>query len=210
LNAVSGICEDLYILGDLFAYWYEHPQINFENPALEAVKEFRRSGKNVYFVYGNRDFAAGSKFQEASGVNSIGDDIVLLSASRKILLTHGDKFAKKDIRYQIWKRLIRSPAAKFIFKSLPVGFAVAVADRLKNIGKNRPKYEDKIADMIVKGAAEAFEEYDDIVTGHAHFKAEREFILSNKTKRLYILPEFRFPGEVLLLKDGEFTYKYID
>jgi UDP-2,3-diacylglucosamine hydrolase len=213
LKAAETKCDNLYILGDFFTYWYEHAGVDFysKNPALRALKEFRDKGKNVYFIYGNRDFAAGEYFQKYSGVNFIGAELVISDYNKKIYLTHGDIFAKKDIRYFIWSRLIRSSLSSFIFKHLPVGYAIHLADRFKEVGSNRPNRNQIISDIMLKGAISYLKkEYDAVVAGHAHMKVSKTINENNHVKQIHILDEFKFPGEFLFLESGELSYKYIE
>lgn len=208
LDSIKESCSELYILGDLFTYWYEHSGVDFysRNPALKAIKEFRNTGKSVYFIFGNRDFAAGEYFRKASNVDFIGPYLKIQSGNSTIFLTHGDLFAKKDIRYQLWRLFVRSPIAVLAFKSLPVGYAIYLADKIKEAAKG-PVLNDIVGNMIVSGAKAWFRKgYDVIVSGHAHLKYYHKYNFEGRLGELYLIPEFKFPGEFLTLKDGEFKY----
>lgn len=199
-------------MGDLFAYWYEHPKVDFysKNPALKAIKNFKNKGKKVYFLYGNRDFTADKYFKKYSQVDFIGPDLTIKSGNKKILVTHGDIFAKKDIRYQIWRRFIRSKFALFVFKRLPIGSAIKIVDQAKKIGKGQPIKQKIIADIIEKGVKPWYKKgFDSIVAGHAHYRIEREYFIKGKKRELHIVPEFKFPGEFLTLEKGDFDYKQV-
>lgn len=210
LNAIESECDSLYILGDLFSYWFEHPKIDLasKNKSLKALKVFSGKGKKVYFVRGNRDFTVGAEFMRLSGIKNISDELKISSGSQRIILTHGDFLAKRDIRYQIWRRFIRSPVAAFVFKSLPMSSAVKFADKCRSIGKNRPEKSAEVAFMIAEEAKKRLlnDEADTLIAGHAHYSFENSFTVNGKKKRIIILDEFSFPGEYLTLKSGEFSY----
>ncbi|MEA3505879.1 MAG: UDP-2,3-diacylglucosamine diphosphatase [Elusimicrobiota bacterium] len=203
--------DRLFILGDLFTYWYEHPKVDIygSHPAFRALRNFRSRGKKVYFLRGNRDFMAGPFFKKHSKVNFIGDSYIINTPQKRIYLTHGDMLAKKDIRYRMWSAFIRFPLASFIFKRLPVESAIALVDRFKEVGKKAPASEEVIAEMITEEARRQFKkESDVIITGHAHYRVSKCFTINKKEKFLYILPEFSYPGEFLFLNDrGELTYR---
>ncbi|NLB35545.1 MAG: hypothetical protein GX817_07035, partial [Elusimicrobia bacterium] len=204
--------SELYILGDLFAYWFEHPGVDLASgdKNLKALKEFVSSGKKVVFVRGNRDFTVSTKFKEASGIEKIVDDITVKSGDRKIFMTHGDFLAKRDIRYQIWRKFIRSPIAFFVFRHLPMGAAVKFADKCRGVGKNRPAQSQRVAEMISSQAEKILKTGPDaLVAGHAHWRLDKTFKHKGRLKEIFILDEFRFPGEFLTLKDGEFSYRHI-
>ncbi|MGM0441864.1 MAG: UDP-2,3-diacylglucosamine diphosphatase [Elusimicrobiota bacterium] len=203
--------DRLYILGDLFTYWYEHPKVDFysKNPVLRALKE---KEIEVFFISGNRDFMAGKFFKKYSKVEFLGSELNLKFKQGKIFLTHGDKLAKKDIRYQIWRKFVQSPFSAFIFKRLPVGYAISVVDNFKKVGKSNPKKEKQIARMIVNGARKKFQknrDIDIIISGHAHYKLEKSIKIENENKKLIILPEFKFPGEFLVMDQGRLNFKHL-
>ncbi|MGM0567949.1 MAG: UDP-2,3-diacylglucosamine diphosphatase [Elusimicrobiota bacterium] len=213
LNKVSQRFEKLYILGDLFSYWFEHPRLDLSanNPAVKALRKVSEKGLKVYFIYGNRDFAAGEYFKANSGVKFLGESLVIDCAAGKAFLSHGDNLVKQDIRYQIWRRIIRSPWAAFIFKNLPVSGAVAFADAVKRKGKGKISYKT-VASMIEHRVPEEFRKgYDVIIAGHAHYKMQKHFNIDGQKKFLYLLPEYSYPGEFLVLNDkGEFDFKRVE
>src|SRR5437868_462328 len=52
---------ELYILGDLFEFWYEYRRALFEiyRNDLEALESAARAGIKIFMLFGNRDFAYG-------------------------------------------------------------------------------------------------------------------------------------------------------
>ncbi|MFH1416373.1 MAG: metallophosphoesterase [Elusimicrobiota bacterium] len=210
LEFIKKDCSNLYILGDLFSYWYEHKKIDFysDNPVLNAIGDFVQNGKKAYFIVGNRDFAAGKFFKQYSKVEYIGETLDIQTGSgKKIFLTHGDMFAKKDIRYAIWKKFIRSPFASFAFKKLPVGFAIKVVEMFTRVGQSRPERKKAIAEDMLDFAVPYFSKgYDAIVAGHAHFEIDRKIGIDGREKEFHILSEFEFPGKFLILNDSGLEY----
>ncbi|MDA3793233.1 MAG: metallophosphoesterase [Elusimicrobia bacterium] len=203
----------LYILGDLFTYWYEHPKVDiyFDHPAFKALRNYNRDGGEVYFLRGNRDFMADKIFKKNSDVEFIGNQSTIKTSDKNLFLTHGDMLAKRDIRYRIWSAFVRFPLASFIFKRLPVEAAIAVVDRFKKVGKKEPTAEAVIAEMITKEAVKQFKnKCDVIITGHAHYRISKDYNINGEKKTLHILPEFKYPGEFLTLNEkGKLDYKYL-
>ena len=211
LEHISGKFSRLYILGDLFAYWYEHPGVDLcsANPGLRALKDFSESGHEVYFIYGNRDFTAGESFRRYSGVSFIGPELDITSGGKKIHLCHGDSLAKRDIRYRIWKALIRSRISLFVFSRLPVGAAVSLADTFKQVGKNR-KYAAEAVNVMAAAEARKIiisRNIDALISGHTHLRHEESFQHRGRKRQVFILPEFSFPGDFLTLDKGKLSYE---
>ncbi len=213
LNKVEEEFQKLFILGDFFSYWFEHPKfdLGLMNPALKSLKELSKKGIKIYFIPGNRDFAAGSFFKKHSGVSFIGEKKTVKCRAGKTLLCHGDGLAKKDFRYQLWRKIIRSPGASFIFKNLPVSGAIAFADTIKKRGQGKIS-QQKVARMIEEGVIAEFKKgYEVIIAGHAHFKMHKKYVIKGKEKNLYLLPEYKYPGEFLVLDNkGRFRFKSLN
>jgi len=211
LESVKPVCSDLYILGDMYMYWFEHPNLTDQlyNPGLSLLKNFSKSGRRVHFIYGNRDFTAGDYFKKHSGVHYVGKSAVLRSGEKNVFFEHGDGLAKRDVWYQLWRFFIRSPVSFFVFKRLPAGAAITLVDKIKKIGKNNAAADRVIAEMITEGAENVIKNYgyDSVVAGHAHLKYEKFFKWEKKTREIYIVPEFNFPGEFLVLERGRFEYR---
>ena len=180
------------------------------NPALRALREFSASGKKVYYIYGNRDFAAGRFLQEHSEVTFLGEEMELRTAEERVYLTHGDRFAKKDFRYTVWRWMIRSRLSSRIFSNLPVGYAIKLADSFKKVGKKRAPMDQRLPKVMQESAMEFMKKgYDTVILGHAHRKGSLEYEYNGKKKKIFILDAFKYPGEFLVLDNDKFGYRSI-
>ena len=212
LDDIHDECDTLYILGDFFTYWYEHEGVDFysKNPALAALKEFSDSGKKINYIYGNRDFAAGRFLQEYSGADFLGEEMELQTSGGRVYLTHGDRFAKKDFRYAMWRWMIRSRLSSSIFRNLPVGYAIKLADSFKQVGKKRPPMKTQLVEVMLESAKEFMEKgYDTVIMGHAHQNIAVEHGGPSKKKKIFVLDEFKYPGEFLVLEENKFSYRSV-
>ena len=83
---------ELYILGDLFEFWYEYRKQIFELYAkdLLALENAWQAGVKI-FLFGNRDFAYGRYVNKRFGATVLGDgQQITLHDSRPVWLEHGD------------------------------------------------------------------------------------------------------------------------
>jgi UDP-2,3-diacylglucosamine hydrolase len=125
---------ELYILGDLFEFWYEYRSALFEiyKNDLDALERAFKSGVKIFLFAGNRDFAYGSYVRKRFGGTALGDgQKVTLNDSRNIWLEHGDLLCTADRRYLRFRSIIRSLPVRVIFFLIPWSFARRTIDKIR-------------------------------------------------------------------------------
>ena len=131
--------DALYILGDLFKLWIgddDHSQFN------ETIKEHLSSaGKRIpiYLMAGNRDFLLGKNFAQTSNCILIRDPHIIDLYSKPTLLTHGDILTSKEIKYRLFRTLLRVPGLQSLFLKLPITIRLWIAKQLRDYSINRKK-----------------------------------------------------------------------
>lgn len=125
---------ELYILGDLFEFWYEYRAQIFELYAadLAALEKAWQAGVQIYLFYGNRDFAYGPYVTRRFGGTVLGDgQQITLTDSRPAWLEHGDLLCTADRRYLRFRSFIRSWPVRLCFWLMPWSWARATIERLR-------------------------------------------------------------------------------
>src|SRR5436190_2386939 len=98
-EAAAGGPVELYIVGDLFEFWYEFRRQLFAIYArdLEALEAAAQAGVKIFLFFGNRDFAYGKYVKKRLGAEVLGDGaMVQLNDARKVWLEHGDLLCTDD------------------------------------------------------------------------------------------------------------------
>src|SRR5262245_27186482 len=92
LRALPGRAGALYVVGDLFEFWFEYataiPRRYFE--LLRALREIRERGVEVTLLTGNHDFWLGPFLSDELGVRTVSGPLALELQGRHIWLHHGD------------------------------------------------------------------------------------------------------------------------
>ena len=116
----------LVFLGDLFHVWVESPRYHTKQVQylMNELNAFRQQGGIIHLLVGNRDlfFENSSSFSQADHLpfDSVNLDFLRFCfADGLIMAHHGDTVNQKDRRYLMWRKIIRSPLAKYIFNKLP-------------------------------------------------------------------------------------------
>lgn len=164
----------VYILGDLFDFWYERNRGLFEYYAkeLELLRELAQSVKSVGIIFGNRDFSYEEHFPRhvGSNIRILGDEAEVLLNGKRTLLIHGDLLCRNDGGYLRFRRLIRSPLAKMFFGWLPWFAAKWVIKKMmRSSVEYQTRTEQKILEMDESAIAEKFKRgFDTMIFVHVH------------------------------------------
>jgi UDP-2,3-diacylglucosamine hydrolase len=119
--AKSGAVE-LYIVGDLFEFWYEYRAQIFKlyERDLASLEAAWKAGVKIFLFYGNRDFAYGKYVLKRFGATVLGDgEQLTLNDHRRAWLEHGDLLCTADRRYLRFRGIIRSAPVKALFWLMP-------------------------------------------------------------------------------------------
>jgi UDP-2,3-diacylglucosamine hydrolase len=140
---------ELYILGDLFEFWYEYHAQLFEIYAkdLEALESAWNAGVRIYVLSGNRDFSYGKYAQIRFGATALGEgEQITLSDSRPAWLEHGDLLCTSDTSYLRFRKVIRSLPVRIMFKWMPWSMASKMIARIRR--KSNEKKKVKSTQML--------------------------------------------------------------
>jgi len=165
--------KELFILGDLFDFWFEYGLvIPGKHTGLTAwLWRLQQHGVSVHYIVGNHDYWAGRFFEEELGVTVHKEPVIMELDGKKAFLTHGDGHGKGDSGYKILKQVLGNRYAIFLFGLLPphLGFLLA---RLVSVA-SKGDYEKKSLKASKVQKAYALEklatsDIDLFLTGHTH------------------------------------------
>jgi UDP-2,3-diacylglucosamine hydrolase len=119
---------ELYLLGDIFDYWFEfrsgeHPRYSL---LFAVLMKYQENKIPVYQFCGNHDLWLGSLLSSQYNVNIIKQPLEKTILGKRFYLAHGDGIGKGDISYKLLKKVFTNPVSIFLYSLLPakVGFSV--------------------------------------------------------------------------------------
>lgn len=177
LKKVEDEGERLYIVGDLFDFWFEyrHAIPSCSVQVLAALRRLSDAGVEVHYIAGNHDFALGTYLSDQVGCILHIDPFGTEYAGTRFYLHHGDGLAGRDLGYRILKKVIRSPISQALWRLVHPDIGFAITRRLS--GASRRYTQDKDygrGDRLDRFLAERCREgYDYIIMGHFHLAEDR-------------------------------------
>ena len=184
----------LYLVGDLFEFWFEYknviPKDHFR--VLNKLKQLVDCGIKINYVVGNHDFWLGDFLPREIGIPIFKQPIEVVHQGKRIFITHGDGLAKNDLGYRILKSILRNKVNIFLYRQIPpdLSYPLAkfVAGRSRSWVQKRDtsylkEYEKFAAEKIKQG-------FDAVILAHTH------------------VPVLRNLGEGVYLNLGDWFYHF--
>lgn len=180
LRRIQPHCEQLYIVGDLFDYWFEYntviPRDFFRT--LTALGDFRQSGIAVEYLMGNHDFGHQNFFEQELSIPVHRGDISCTLHGKKFYIAHGDGKVYNDRGYLILRAILRNTINIKLYQWLHPDIGIWLASgtshksRAYTDAKDYGK-PDGLADFAQHKITQ--EGYDYVIMGHQHRPLYKEF-----------------------------------
>jgi len=172
--------EHLYILGDLFDFWFEYkhaiPKDHLK--VLFLLSQLVESGVKLSYITGNHDFWLGDMLTRHLDVEIFRDAAEVSHYDKKIYLIHGDGLAKADSSYRVLKRVMRNRFNIFLYRQIPPDIGIPFAkwcsrkSRERSSGLPKDSFVQEYRDYAEKVLANG---YDCVMIGHTHHPERVEF-----------------------------------
>ncbi|MCB0822751.1 MAG: UDP-2,3-diacylglucosamine diphosphatase [Bacteroidales bacterium] len=120
LDMIKPEAEALYIMGDLFEFWFEYKTVVQKGYVrlLGKLAEITDSGIPVTFFRGNHDVWAFDYLAEELGIKIYPDTQTTMLKGHKFFLGHGDGLGEGDNGYKFLKKVFRNKVNQFLFRWL--------------------------------------------------------------------------------------------
>ena len=142
LDQIMPETKTLYLLGDIFDFWYEYKEVVPKGYVrfLAKIAEFTDKGIPVYFFTGNHDVWAYNYFETEIGMQIIRKPKTVEISGKKFHLAHGDGLGPSDVGFKLLKWLFTNKAAQFMFSRVHPNFALW----LGNSWSRKKRYADDV------------------------------------------------------------------
>jgi UDP-2,3-diacylglucosamine hydrolase len=177
LATLPGRASSLYIVGDLFDFWFEYrtaiPRRLFGT--LSALQRLREAGVEIVYLNGNHDFWLGSFMSETLGIRTVEGAVTVERQGRKIWVHHGDGLIGGDLGYKVLRGILRHPASISLYgwlhPDLGIPLAHVVSDMSRKSRGEPPLRSERLWNEVAK--PRFAEGYDGVVIGHFHHAYEQ-------------------------------------
>ncbi|MFV8268789.1 UDP-2,3-diacylglucosamine diphosphatase [Flavobacterium sp. GT2N3] len=132
LDEVKGDAEAIFLLGDLFDFWFEYKTVVPKGfiRILGKLAEIRDSGIPIYFFVGNHDLWMSDYFQKELNIPVFHGNQEYTFGNKTFLIGHGDGKGPGDLGYKRMKKIFTNPFFKWLFRWLHPDIGVRLAQYL--------------------------------------------------------------------------------
>ena len=150
LNAIANDASAIYLLGDVFDFWFEYKTVVPKGFVrfLGAISRLTDAGIPVYLFPGNHDLWVGKYLEAECGVVVIKDAITIELGNDICYLHHGDGLGPGDAGYKWLKTVFLSKIAQKAFAMIHPGIGVSFAQKLSKKSRlaQNPKEDNYLGD----------------------------------------------------------------
>ena len=120
LDSIKSDAEAIFLLGDLFDFWFEYKTVVPKGfiRVLGKLAEISDSGIPIYFFVGNHDLWMKDYFEKELNIPVFHQPKEFLINQKKFLIGHGDGLGPEDIGYKRMKKVFTFPLFKWMFRWL--------------------------------------------------------------------------------------------
>jgi UDP-2,3-diacylglucosamine hydrolase len=162
----------LYILGDLFDFWFEYRTVvqSAHVNVIAQLKGLRDAGVRVTFLAGNHDFWAGRYFTDELGIRVVKGDLEMALDGKRFWLAHGDGLARGDWGYTyLLKPVLRNQLSIGLYSLAHPDLAVPFARWFSSASRNHLAAAKDGGNPLLDVARSRLEQgFDYVVLGHCH------------------------------------------
>ena len=181
LDAVREEAEIIFLLGDLFDFWFEYKKVVPKGfiRVLGKLAELRDAGIQIYFFVGNHDLWMKDYFENELSIPVFHQPKEFTFNNKSFFIGHGDGLGPGDKGYKRMKKVFTNPISKWFFRWLHPDIGIALAQYLsvKNkliSGDEDVKFLGEENEWLVLYSKKKLTEkhYDYFVFGHRHLPLE--------------------------------------
>ena len=205
LRSLRGRTRQLYIVGDLFDFWFEYRSVvpRQHYTVLHELSSLADSGTRIVYLAGNHDFWLGSFLDEQVGVETAAGPLTVTHQGRRIYIAHGHGLISGDRGYRLMSKVLHSRLSIRLFQMIHPDCGFAIGRLVSRLSRRhgsptawdpRKTYQELAFSLLDDG-------YDIVVFGHNHCPA-----LQHKGEKVYInLGDWLQHDTYGVLKDGRMS-----
>ena len=177
LDEVKKDAEAIFILGDLFDFWFEYKTVVPKGfvRVLGKLAEIKDTGIPIYFFVGNHDLWMRDYFKKELNIPVYYTPQEFTINNKTFLIGHGDGLGPGDKGYKRMKKIFTFPLFQWMFRWLhpdigvKLGQYMSVKNKLIS-GDEDAKFLGEEKEWLVQYCKQKLESkhYDYFVFGHRH------------------------------------------
>lgn len=177
LNEIENKASEIFIVGDMFDFWYEY---KFVVPKgylrlLGKLAHLSDAGIKLHFFVGNHDMWMTDYFQQELNMPVYFEPKEFEWDGKKFLIGHGDGLGPGDKGYKRLKKIFRNPFCQWMFGVLPPQIGMGVANYMSRRSRAKTGSSEEVflgenEEWLIQYCKQKLQEqpYNYFIFGHRH------------------------------------------
>ena len=195
LDSIKTKAADIYLLGDMFDFWYEYKYVvpRGYTRFLGKLSELSDMGVEIHYFTGNHDIWAYDYLEKECGVTLHKQPLTTEIYGKIFLLAHGDGLGDPDKKFKLLRFLFHNKVCQFLFSaihprwSMWLGMTWAKHSRMKRNNNEEPPYMGEHREHLVIYTKEYIKTHPNVdyfIYGHRHVEIDLQ--LSRKSRMMVL------------------------
>ncbi len=169
LEAIRQNADVLYIVGDLYDFWFEYrsaiPKVNLK--ILSMLSRLMEEGTEVRYFTGNHDLWQGEFLAQEIGIKFYDHPSIVQHNALKLFVAHGDGLTPGQWQMRLLKRVLRNGSNIFLYRLLHPDLGIPIARFFSLRSKEKPgnKYLAEYREFAMHKLDDGV---DAVILGHTH------------------------------------------
>jgi UDP-2,3-diacylglucosamine hydrolase len=216
LDSIKTKAEAVYLLGDMFDFWFEYHNVVPKGFTrfLGKLSELTDLGVEVHYFTGNHDIWCNDYFQQECGVILHREPLTTELYGKVFYLAHGDGLGDGSRKFSFLRSMFHNHTCQVLFAALhprwgvEFGLSWAKHSRMKRVANQEPPYMGEDKEWLIRYGKEYLKSHPDtnyFIFGHRHI--DIDLMLTQQTRLLVLgdwITQFSyvvFDGEHLFLEN---------
>ncbi|HOI27613.1 MAG TPA: UDP-2,3-diacylglucosamine diphosphatase [Paludibacteraceae bacterium] len=197
LDSIKKDASSLFLLGDMFDYWFEYKYVVPKGFTrfLGKLGELSDMGVKIYIFIGNHDIWMFDYLPKEIGAVVVREPMTIELMGKKFFLAHGDGLGDPNKMFRFIRRFFRNKLCQRLYKginpwfTIPLGQTWSRHSRSSKLGSEEESYLGEDREYLVKFAKEDAKtnNVDYYIFGHRHIMLD--LAMADK-KRVVILGDW--------------------
>jgi UDP-2,3-diacylglucosamine hydrolase len=186
LSEIEDSAEEIYLLGDIFDYWFDYKEVVPKGYTLllGKLKYLRFKGIPIYFFTGNHDMWMFDYFEKELDIPTYRNPLIKNIKGKKFYLAHGDGLGEVKFRDKLMKKTFANPVLQWLFARIHPNTGLSVMRYFSRLSRsshgdyeNNFDHDNEFLLHYSEVQLKHFHDIDYFVFGHRHIPIK--LMLSN-------------------------------
>ncbi len=198
LDSIKHKAAAIYLLGDMFDFWYEYKYVvpRGYTRFLGKLSELTDMGVEIHYFTGNHDIWAYNYLEQECGVILHKKPLATEIYGKVFFLAHGDGLGDPDRKFRLLRAVFHNRFCQVMFSAIHPRWSVwfgqhwAKHSRLKHMRREEPAYMGENREHLVlftKKYIQTHPNVDCFIYGHRHIELDLQL---TKKARMIILGDW--------------------